>query len=242
VQLHERGRLPLDAPVADVLADLPPWSQRVTARHLLEYTSGVPDLRWRAIRNDAEAYADLQKVAELAFQPGARFDYSYNNVMLRQFMVARIAAEPFNRFVEREIFASCRMRDAALDLSADAPRLARAFNRDGKPDDTFMPIGGVVFATARDVLRWSECLHRGRVVSAGSLSTLGRGFNPENGALGKVVWQGDRIVEHRHGGQSRNFDSLLFSDRVSGVTVVLLSNSRRDNLGEILESIRAAAH
>lgn len=235
--LRERGVLRVEDTVASALSDLPAWSQRVTIRHLLDYTSGLPDLRWRAIQGDRDAYADLQKITDLAFEPGTKFDYSYNNVMLRQFIVNEVAAMPFNEFVERRIFRRCRMKQAALDVTPTEPKLARAFNRERKPDDTFMPIGGVVFATARDLLRWSDCLHGGRVISRESLIVLGHSFNPENGALGKVTWDGERIRTHQHAGQSRNFEALLFADLERGITVVLLSNSRRGNLQEILSAV-----
>jgi CubicO group peptidase (beta-lactamase class C family) len=235
--LREQGSLSIDAPVARVITDLPPWSEQITARHLLDYTSGLPDLRWRVIKDDRDAYADLQKVTSLAFEPGTQFNYGYNNVMLRQFMVEKLAGVSFSKFVERKLFKPCGMRDAVLDPAPDFPKLARAFNRERKPDDTFMPISGVVFATAHDVLRWSECLHDGRVISRQSFVLLGHGFNPQNGALGKVVWDGERLVEHRHLGQSRNFEALLFTDVARGITVILLSNSKRDNLEEILLAV-----
>lgn len=237
MQLHERGALDIDAPIAIVLADLPPWSKEVTAHHLLDYTSGLPDLRWRAIKDDRDAYADLRNVTALAFEPGTQFNYGYNNVMLRQFMVDRVAGVPFRDFVSRTIFKPCRMRHAVLDPAGGTRRVARSFNRDRKPDDTFMPISGVVFATARDLFRWRECLHSGRVIGEESIALLGHSFNPHNGALGKVVWRGDRLVEHRHLGQSRNFEALLFTDLPGDVTVVLLSNSKRDNLEEILSAV-----
>lgn len=237
MQLHERGALDLDAPVARVLTDLPAWSEKVTARHLLEYTSGLPDLRWRAIQTDRDAYADLQNVTDLAFEPGTKFDYSYNNVMLRQFMVEKIAHVPFNEYVEQKIFKPCRMKHAALNLPPDTPGLAGAFNRERKPDATFMPITGVVFANAREVLRWSQCLHDGHILRRESLALLGRGFNPQNGALGKVVWDGDKLIEHRHEGQSRNFEALMFTDLRREITVVLLTNSKRENLEGILTAI-----
>jgi CubicO group peptidase (beta-lactamase class C family) len=243
--LREQGSLSIDAPVARVLTDLPPWSERVTVRHLLDYTSGLPDLRWRALKDDRDAYADLQNVTALAFEPGTQFNYSYNNVMVRQFMVEKLAGISFSEFVERRIFKPCRMKHAVLDAAANAPSLARAFNRERKPDDTFMPISGVVFATARDVLRWSECLHGERIISRQSLVLLGHSFNPQNGALGKVVWNGERLVEHRHLGQSRNFEALLFTDMAREITLVLLSNSKRENLEEILLSLvplAAASH
>jgi CubicO group peptidase (beta-lactamase class C family) len=115
--------------VARVLTDLPAWSERIKVRHLIDYTSGLPDLRWRAIKDDLDAYADLQNVTALTFEPGTQFNYSYNDVMVRQFMVEKLAGTSFSEFVERNIFKPCRMRHAVLDAAADAPRLARAFNR-----------------------------------------------------------------------------------------------------------------
>ena len=241
MQLHERGRLDLDAPVSRVLTNLPAWSEKITARQLLEYTTGLPDLRWRAIQNDRDAYADLQKVTGLEFEPGTKFSYRYNDVMLRQFIVEKISGVPFNDYVEREIFKPCRMKDAALNVPPEEPGLAAAFNAERKPDSTFMPITGVVFATARDLLRWTECLHGGRIVRRESITLLGHGFNPQNGALGRVVWDGDRLIEHRHDGQSRNFEALMLTDLSRKFTIVLLSNSKRENLEQILKAIEPFA-
>lgn len=241
MRLHERGRLDLDVPVARILDDLPAWSQKVTTHQLLDYTSGLPDLRWREIRNDRDVYADLQKVTELEFEPGTKYGYRYQNVMLRQFVVEKVAAVPFNVYVERRIFKPCRMKHAALNLPANAPRLAASFNRERKADDTFMPITGVVFATAGDLWRWSECLHGARVLTPASIALLGHGFNPENGALGRMVWNRDRLVEHAHLGQSRNFEALMYSNLSRRITVVLLSNSRRDNLEQILKAVEPMA-
>jgi CubicO group peptidase (beta-lactamase class C family) len=241
MQLYEGGRLDLNAPVARVITDLPAWSEKITPRQLLNYTSGLPDLRWRSIQSDRDAYADLQRVTELEFEPGTKYGYRYNDVMLRQFIVEKISGFPFNEYVEQQIFKLCRMKHAALNVPPDEPGLAHAFNSDREPDATFMPITGVVFATARDLLRWTECLHGGRVIRSQSLELLGNGFNPQNGGLGRMAWDADQLVEHRHDGQSRNFEALMLTDLSREFTIILLSNSKRENLEQILKAIEPHA-
>jgi hypothetical protein len=131
------------------------------------------------------------------------------------------------------------MNNALLNAAPDTPRLARAFNGARKEDPTEMPVTGVAYMTARDLLAWTTCLQRGRVAKPESIRLLGQGFEPKNGGLGHTLWDGKRLVEHSHEGQSRNFEALLRSDIRAGRTIILLSNQKRQNLGEIAASLEA---
>jgi CubicO group peptidase (beta-lactamase class C family) len=237
LQLREKHRLSLSDPIARFLPDLPPWAAQVTVRNLLDYTSGVPDMSWRTIKSDSDAYADIRRFPALEFAPGTRYAYTYNNVMLRQFIVEKITGMSFNDYVRRQIFKPCDMKRALLNAAPDAPMLARAFNGARKEDSTDMPVTGVAYVTAVDVLDWTECLHAGRVVNGESMRLLGRSFEPRNGGLGDTVWVGARLVAHSHEGQSRNFEALMRSNLESGETVILLGNSKRQKLHEIADAI-----
>ena len=153
--------------------------------------------------------------------------------------VLQQAGLPFNDYIRQRIFTPCRMKHAVLNAAPDTPRLARAFNADGKEDSTDMPVTGVAYMTARDLLDWTTCLQRGRVVTRESLQLLGRSFEPKNGALSSTVWEGERLVAHSHGGQSRNFDALMRCDFRTGRTIILLSNQKRQNLQQIADSLEA---
>jgi CubicO group peptidase (beta-lactamase class C family) len=239
MQLRERGLLSIDDPIARFLPDLPDWGATVTVRHLLDYTSGVPDMSWRTIKNDADAYADVRGFSSLQFEPGTRYAYTYNNVMLRQFIVEKIIGATFNDYVRQHIFKPCRMKTALLNAGPAVPLLARAFNAERKEDSTDMPVTGVAYTTARDLLAWSQCLHGGRLIERESLQLLGRGFEPANGALGLTTWAGDRLVAHAHDGQSRNFEALMRVDLAANSTVIMLSNSKRQNLQELADAVAA---
>jgi CubicO group peptidase (beta-lactamase class C family) len=196
-------------------------------------------MSWRTIKSDADVYADIRRFSALQFEPGTQYAYTYNNVMLRQFIVEKITGESFNDYVRRRIFKPCRMKNALLNAPPDAPLLARAFNGDRKEDSTDMPVTGVAYITARDLLDWTKCLHGERVVNHESLRLLGQSFEPKNGGLGYTVWDGERLVAHSHEGQSRNFEALMRSDLKAGRTIILLSNNKRQNLQQIADAIEA---
>lgn len=239
MQLHERGKLSLDESIARFLPDLPEWAAKVTVGHLLDYTSGVPDMSWRTIKSDADALADIRKLPELQFEPGTKYAYTYNNVMLRQFIVEKITGMSFNDYVRERIFKPCEMKHALLNAAPDAPLLARAFNAERKEDSTDMPVTGLAYTTIYDLLDWTTCLHGGRVIRRDSLRMLGESHEPKNGGLGHVVHQRNRLVAHSHEGQSRNFEALMRSDLTAGRTIVLLGNSKRNKLHSLADLIGA---
>lgn len=239
MQLRERRRLSLDDPIARLLPDLPEWAGEVTVRHLLDYTSGVPDMSWRTIKSDADALSDIGNFPALQFEPGTKYAYTYNNVMLRQFIVEKITGMSFNDYVRKRIFEPCGMRRALLNAAPDAPLLARAFNAGRKEDSTDMPVTGVAYITAADLLDWTTCLHGGRVIKRESMKTLGQSFEPKNGGLGHTVWKDGRLIAHSHEGQSRNFEALIRSDLEAGRTIILLGNSKRQKLQALADRIEA---
>jgi CubicO group peptidase (beta-lactamase class C family) len=239
MQLQERRRLSLDDSIARFLPDLPQWATKVTVRHLLDYTSGVPDMSWRTIKSDADALADIRKFETLQFEPGTKYAYTYNNVMLRQFIVEKLTGMSFNDYVRERIFEPCGMRRALLNAAPDAPLLARAFNTERKEDSTDMPVTGVAYITAADLLDWANCLHGGRVIRRESMRALGKSFEPKNGGLGNTAWKDGHLVAHSHEGQSRNFEALMRSDLAVGRSIILLGNSKRQKLQALADRIEA---
>lgn len=239
MMLEEQGRLTLDDTVAAHLPELPSWAARVSIRHLLDYTSGIPEINWDTIKSDRDVYADLLRVTALESEPGATFSYTNNNVSLRQFIVERLTGMPFNTFVERHIYSTCGMTSSTLNPPADAALIAKSFNNGFGQDPTDVPITGVVYVTGGDLYKWTQCLHGGTLIGPRSLSKLGHSFRPTNGGLGTTKWDGDTLTLHEHDGQSRNFEALMTTDLEDDVTVILMDNNKNLKLDSIAAAIRA---
>jgi CubicO group peptidase (beta-lactamase class C family) len=112
LQLVERGALDLDAPVRSLLPDIP-YDDRLTFRHLLAQTSGIPNpipLRWVHLPAEHAAFDEramlARRLAEsprLRFPPGTRYAYSNLSYWLLGQAVERAGGLPYQNYVRANV-------------------------------------------------------------------------------------------------------------------------------------------
>jgi len=133
--LAEQGEIDLDAPLSDVLGDLPPWADEITADQLLHHTSGVPDyidLLYDEGFDDADrttdqdALAALAAVDELEFEPGSEFAYSNSGYFLLAEVVDSVTGQDFAEVAADELFAPYDLA-AEVDPLTDDPAKAISY-------------------------------------------------------------------------------------------------------------------
>jgi len=133
LQLVEEGALGLDQPAASLLEDFP-FGARVTVRHLLNHSSGLPD--YFDEDEPGADYADLWNERPVyrmrsardflpmfygkpaLFAPGERFSYNNAGFLLLELIVERASGEPFRERVRRKVFEPAGMNGAGY-FSAD---------------------------------------------------------------------------------------------------------------------------
>lgn len=125
LQLQEEGRLSLDDPVVKHLpffnVQYPSASSPVvTIRHLLNHSSGVPDLglglvRWLHLEGEppVNQTAFVEKVlpdhAKLTFEPGSQTAYCNLGYMVLGAVIERVARQPYEDYVRERILRPLRM-------------------------------------------------------------------------------------------------------------------------------------
>src|SRR3989454_5496926 len=120
MQLVESGKVELDAPVQRYL----PWfrvadpvaSARITVRHLLYHTSGIPSSGY-ACRADQVTISLEQYVRSLATlsldRPvGSRPDYCSTNYDVLGLIVQTVSGQPYGTYVQQHVFAPLQMHDS----------------------------------------------------------------------------------------------------------------------------------
>jgi CubicO group peptidase (beta-lactamase class C family) len=124
-QQWERGALDIDDPVVGYVPEFgSAGKERVTIRHLLTHTAGIPNADgilegtpWRESRADnlARIYA-----APLVYEAGTRAGYhaAAGMSMLGE-IVARVSGVPFERYVRDEIFGPLGMDDCWVGMPKD---------------------------------------------------------------------------------------------------------------------------
>ncbi len=163
-QLVEEGALRLDAPAAEALPELAAGGkERITARHLLAHSSGLP--RWRpwferAMRDPVagaaflppgerppleslgSAFARGREIIRAAAlsepleaPPGTRADYSDAGFIALGFLLEAIAGEPLARLAERRVLAPLGLSSTFYVDGLDPGSLERAAGRTFAPTE-----------------------------------------------------------------------------------------------------------
>jgi CubicO group peptidase (beta-lactamase class C family) len=118
MQLAEKDKVELDAPVQRYL----PWfrvasseaSARITVRHLLNQTSGLPEnaSRGRGADSTLEAHVRALSDVELAHPPGTTYEYSSPNYQVLGLIVQEVSGQSFGEYVRQNIFNPLGMDDS----------------------------------------------------------------------------------------------------------------------------------
>jgi CubicO group peptidase (beta-lactamase class C family) len=120
MQLVEAGKIELDAPVQRYL----PWfrvadpvaSARITLRHLLYHTSGIPSSGYPCRADDVtislEQYVRSLATLSLDRPVGSRPDYCSTNYDVLGLIVQTVSGQPYGTYVQQHIFAPLQMHDS----------------------------------------------------------------------------------------------------------------------------------
>jgi CubicO group peptidase (beta-lactamase class C family) len=181
--LYERGRLPLDAEVAELLPEFADrvsrqraWREAVTVRMLLAHSSGLPahrKLYLEASGREAVTAAAMRVPLETA--PMQRAEYSDIGFILLGELLQRIAGEPLDIFCRREIFTPLK---CVFSFNPQPPMLynvphtaydaayRRRIIQGEVNDENASAMGGIaghagLFGDSLSVARFAQCLLRG---------------------------------------------------------------------------------
>lgn len=182
-QLLKQNKISLDDKLGKFLPDYPnkDAKEKVTLRHLLTMTSGIPDVfgekfmnypkgKLRSINDYFPLFADQS----LAFEPGTRNQYSNGGYILLGAIIEKISGQSYYDYVQKNIFNPLGMTDTNFfetdqkvanlaegytDMGAEKGK--RRNNLDTRPAKGSSAGGG--YSTAKDLLKFSLGLQTGKI-------------------------------------------------------------------------------
>jgi CubicO group peptidase (beta-lactamase class C family) len=178
----------------------------------------------------------------LSFRPGTQFLYSG---IVGYRLLARVAEKASGKTypeLAAALFKQCGLRNTTIPALYHKGSLVGSFTEapDGelKPQKYAMkdlepptPAGGVI-STVKDLARWNECLHGGKLLkeSAYKLMTTVYAARP-HGRWGEVGYgyglqidNGGGVVEYSHSGTLTGFIASNLYYPASGTSIVVLEN------------------
>jgi len=195
------GKLQYDDPIEKYIPGLP--YPRITIRHLLNHTSGLPDYQkimdehWdkSKVANNEDIITYLIKHHPLkSFEPGERYEYSNTGYVLLASIAEKASGNDFIEFCRKRIFTPLKMSSTdirTLEEKAAITNFAlghiyvkekqRYIRADSFPSSNYtIWLGnrkgpGRISSTASDLLKWDRALYTEKLVKK---ETLREAFAP----------------------------------------------------------------
>jgi CubicO group peptidase (beta-lactamase class C family) len=245
-QLVEQGKLSFDDPLSKFLPDYPSTdaAERIRIKHLLAHASGlgdyldklhdIPPGRLRTI----DAMLDAARDANLAFEPGERFDYSNTGFLVLGKVIEKASGQDYYAYVREHVYQPAGMTNTdSYEMDRVTPNLAVGYHKRFRDDGTHEwtnnlfehvvrggPAGGG-YSTAEDLMRFADALRTHKLLGAEMTRTIlspkPEPHNPGYG-YGFEIEGGSGLVGH--GGGFPGISSGLFFRPQGGPTVVILAN------------------
>lgn len=241
MMLKEKGKLSLDDKVSKYIKGLPMWADQISIQNLLQYTSGLPDVKWKTVKCDEDNWQDLRKLEKLDAVPGTNYAYNNNNTFLQRAIIAKISGMTFNDFVKEKILKPCGMTASMVDPHEQDPLVARSFDNTGKQDSLIVyPITGWTCVTLDDFYKWSAAINEFKLISQASTRSILTPFAEDTQAgLGNSTMEGNKIATHVHDGAAMHYQAILDAKPAIGRTVILMNSNKQMNIFELDEGIQA---
>ena len=176
--------LNLDAPIERYLPEWPSgpqpeWRHRVTVRHLMTHTSGLPPFKeyWRTSKGKADTLRMIFAEA-LEYEPGSKVVYSDLGIILMAEIIQRLTGKPLDQLANEYLFSALGMKNTMYNPPKKlwpgiAPtemddRWRHRLVQGEVHDENAYAIGGVsghagVFSTAPDLAAFCQMLLKGGV-------------------------------------------------------------------------------
>ena len=264
--LVEDGKMSLDDPAQAYLPEFTGYNKdRVTIRHLLTHTSGLPAGSDAGGPTPEEALLRLLRLP-LEHAPGMHVEYSDVGFVILFAAAERAAGEPLYRLLDRRVFEPLGMTSTTYVMGEGCLRCAGTSRTRGDAfrgrvhDPISRRLGGIsgnagLFSTAHDVARFAAMMANGgeldgvRVLQRGTV----RQFTQRQPGTGTraLGWDtpgapgtgaaGSRVSE-RSFGHTGFTGTSIWIDPERGTWVVLLANRTYEDVPNRMQALRRTVH
>ena len=185
LQLASEGRLSLDDTASNYFPEFQAdfW-QKITLRHLMSHSSGIPDAR--NYPREVKIYGDealsteyMLTLDHLNFEPGTAYEYINPTFQLIYQIVERATGIPFETYMHENVFGragmqTCRYYEPDRNIAC----MAHGYERDDKGvwqeydygEESFFATkaDGALYCSINDFVSWERALRDNKVWTAAS--------------------------------------------------------------------------
>lgn len=251
MQLKEKGKLNVTDKLSKYVKDLPQWSDSISIKSLLQYSSGLPKLNWEKYISkgitvtEDNLIDDLNNIKKLKFKPETDYLYTNYSPLLLTKIVEKITHQDFQTHAQKNIFEPYGLSQTKLNSQypyKDRSLMAIPFNENFEEDNYKVSIPVMLFGfTTSDMYKWFEQLDSFDIISKGSVKFLSEEAKMSTSniqsPLGLGDWENGKLVEHSHHGSNLSYECVVRRFKQKGLTIVILTNQNHRNVYHISNEI-----
>ena len=244
MQLAERGKLDLDAPIQKYCPAFPQKQWPITARQLLGHLAGVRHYKSEAEFLSTRHYnsivegLDMFKDDPLLQEPGTKYSYTTHGYAILGCAVEGASGMKFADYVIANIFKPAGMDTMRVDdVFEIIPNRAQGYfkTQSGQlrnstlADTSYKIPGGGFCSTVIDLARFAIAAQTAALVKQETLDQMWTSQKTRDGketsyGLGWSVTTQNAVKEIHHGGAQQRVSTYLYMIPEKGFAVVLMAN------------------
>ena len=246
LQLWERGKLNLDAPVQKYCPEFPQKESPITTGQLLGHLGGIrhysPDGKGDIPGDSARHFSSMQESLQLfandplVAKPGTKFNYSTYGYTVIGCVLEGAASEKFIDYLRKNIFEPAGMGQTRDDdFFAIIPHRTRWYHKDksgivrnaGVLDSSYKIPGGGIISSADDMAKFESAILADKLLKRGTRDLMWTSLKTADGketgyGLGWGILDkfGLPILAHTGGQQGTSTAFAAVPSRNAGVVVL----------------------
>jgi D-alanyl-D-alanine carboxypeptidase len=268
-QLRDAQKLQYSDTIAQHLPEFPnrEAARKIQIHHLLEHTSGLGDpfdspkmansKNYKRQSDWFETFADKP----LAFEPGARHEYSNGGYIVLAAIVEKLSGQAFPEYLKEKVFKPAGMRHTGSSTSsenlpvsvphaitiAEDPLGLKGFQPKASEKQAKDGVGmGGWTSTTRDLFNFARALRTSKLlptlsvdeITTGKVSVFPPPMDVKYGyGFYEMPMKGDRMVGHSGGGGDLGMGAEVEMLWKSGYTIIVLSNHGLDEARYITHTV-----
>lgn len=261
MQQVEQGKISLDDDLRKYLPEFPTQEKKITIRHLISSTSGIPDFHYlgdpydglRSMHRAQDEVIDLFKDRPLTIEPGTKWDWSISNYALLATIVERVTGKSFKDYVSAHFIKPLGLTNTEYleqhqlisNLAEPYALMNAQFYSPGESLMKYDPSLRFVTTTG-DIYKLWRGLVDGKVISTKSFALMTgeeemKRNHSSNFGYGIQLVK-DSLSEYlNRGGSLEGYSNYIYYNPKLDLTIIVLTNTSNQSAGEIGRRLGAFA-
>ncbi len=186
MQLVEKGKIDLDAPLTQILSDYPQWAG-ITPRQILAHTSGIGAYANKKEASNTVPYETIEDAVgifskrSLESVPGEKYAYTTYGYVVLGLLIEKASGMTYGEYMHQNVFTPAGMQHTYVwGEQADRETISELYASNGKgkvrkDKDTDLSDripGGGILSTAEDVLLFANAVMDDKLITRASFEEL----------------------------------------------------------------------